>query len=111
MEEAPKTEIPTESDASAKNDSHSPDTNQIESDKSGPNTDVSDPENSEGEKPFAAPVSDPAETSANQKIPDADLKDEEKETDVKKQHRIENDDAKQPAIAQLGKKKRKSRLK
>lgn len=105
MEEAPKTEIPTESDASAKNDSHSPDANQIESDKSGPNTDVSDPENAEGEKPFAAPVSDPAETSANQKIPDADLKDEEKETDVKKQHRIENDDAKQPAIAQPGEEK------
>ena len=49
MEEAQKSEAPTESDASAKLDSAACDENQIEADKSGPNPELSDPESTAAE--------------------------------------------------------------
>jgi hypothetical protein len=94
MEEAQKSETPTELESSAKGDSQPPDENQIESAELGPNTEMSDPDNTAGSKTIAAPVSDSAEAAAIQQLPDADLKDEEKEADAKKPNDHENDNDK-----------------
>ena len=102
MEESQKSEAPTESDASTKLDSAASDENQIEADKSGPNPELSDPESTAAEKPFAAVVSDSAEAAANNEFADADLKEEEAAVE-KKQNDNEDDNDKKPVEDPLNK--------